>query len=412
MTINVNIDKDVFNKTYRPFINCDVRTQIFFGGSSSGKSFFLAQRCVIDLLKGGRNYLITRNVSNTLRGSTFNEIKKAITAMGCGKLFKIRESDMLITCINGYQIMFRGLDDPEKIKSVTPAKGVITDIWVEEATETKYEAVKQLRKRLRGQSKKKKRIVLSFNPILRSHWIYTEYFDGWIDSKTLKRDDELLILKTTYKDNGFLESDDIWELENEKDEYYREVYTYGNWGTLGDVIFKNWKTMDLSGIRDSFSNIKNGLDFGYANDPTAYIRSHYDRMRKKIYIFGGFAETGLTNPAIANLLFPILGDEQIVCDSSEPKSIQELRDNRINAVPARKGKDSVLFGIQWMQQNEIIIDEGLQGVINEFQLYQWKKDTHGETLNVPIDKNNHYIDGLRYSYEDEQLGYFQGCNLQ
>src|SRR5690606_20975471 len=166
----MNIDV-VVNQVYKPFLNDDTRTQIFFGGSSSGKSYFLAQRTVLDVLQGERNYLVVRNVLNTVKKSVFNEITKAIHTMELTPFFNVNKSNMIITCtLNRKQILFAGLDDPEKIKSITPEDGVITDVWVEEATETKYEAVKQLYKRLRGRSKVKKRLILSFNPILKSHW--------------------------------------------------------------------------------------------------------------------------------------------------------------------------------------------------------------------------------------------------
>jgi phage terminase large subunit len=403
--IKIDIYDDIYNSVYVPYLDLRVRTQIFFGGSSSGKSFFLAQRCVEDLLQGGRNYLIVRNVSNTLRTSTFNELKKAISDYGVSHLFKINKSEMIVTClINDYQAIFKGLDDEEKIKSVTPEKGVVTDIWVEEATECKYEAVKQLSKRLRGKSKVPKRLVLSFNPIYKTHWIFKEYFlpVGWADGQKQHQDSHLSILKTTYADNEWLEEDDIFELENESNEYYRDVYTYGNWGILGDVVFTNWRVENIDHLIPGFDNIRNGLDFGFTNDPTAYIRSHYNKKRKKIYIFDNFDERGLTNPDIAKRLSPIVGREAVWCDSAEPKSIKELQDNEINAKGVKKGKDSILHGIQFLQQHEIIVSHKCQPVVNELTLYQWKKDKEGESINEPVDKDNHYMDATRYAYENEQ----------
>jgi len=390
-------------------LDLQTRTQIFYGGSSSGKSFFLAQRAVKDLLQGGRNYLITRQVSNTVRSSVFNEICKAITAHKANDLFEIRTGDMEITCANGYQMLFKGLDDEEKIKSVTPKKGVITDIWQEEATENTYEATKQLGKRLRGKSSVPKRQILSFNPIYKTHWIYQSYFDplGWSENQTEYSDDHLSILKTTYRDNEWLMPDDIYALENEGDEYYRQVYTYGNWGILGDAILTNWRTADLS-YHSQFTNIRNGLDFGYSADPNAFIRCHYDGQAKKIYVFSGWHQNKLTNPQIAGRIKPEIGSEALFCDSAEPKSIQELRDNGIDARPVKKGPDSLLYSIKWLQKHEIIVDEALQGMVNELNTWQWKKDKNGMALPIPEDKNNHYIDGTRYALEIEYIGFFGG----
>ena len=400
MTVNVQISKQVFNEVYIPYLEDITRTQIFFGGSSAGKSVFIAQRCVIDVLENERNYLIIRNTANTLRTSVFNEIRRIIISFGLVKLFKINKTEMTITCVTGYQILFRGLDDPEKLKSIIPEKGVITDILVEEATETKRDAIKQLYKRLRGKSNVLKRLTLCFNPIYRTHWIFKEYFKNWVEGETEYHDDKLSILKTTYKDNlRFLEQDDVDELENEQDEYYRQVYTLGEWGVLGELIFTNWKIEDLSGIKNTFGNYYNGLDFGYSNDPSAAGRQAI--KGKKLYILQELIyEKGLTNDAIAGKLKPLIGKEYIRCDSSEPKSIAELRERGIEALKAKKGPGSVNFGIQYMKQFQIIIDRSCQNAINEFQLYQWAKDKDGEPINVPVDKNNHFIDQTRYSLND------------
>ena len=399
--IKLNISSKIFNDIYKQFINDETRTQLFFGGSSSGKSYFLAQRTVLDVVKG-HNYLICRNTGNTIKKSVFNEITKAISFLKLTKYFKVNKSDMVITCTtNNKQILFSGLDDPEKIKSVTPIDGVITDIWVEESTETEYMAIKQLQKRLRGYSKFKKRLILSFNPILKTHWIYQEYFGGWDDSKQLFRGDDLSILKTTYKDNKSLTTDDISALENETDKYYYEVYTLGNWGILGAVIFKNWETRDLTDEIKQFDNFKNGLDFGFSSDPAAIIRTHYDKKRKIIYIFDELYECELTNDVLAEEAKKMIGYEYIVCDSSEPKSIKELQQYSVNALKAKKGKDSVNHGIQWLQQQRIIIHTKCKNTINEFSQYKWKEDKDGNVLRVPVDKFNHLIDALRYAYESE-----------
>jgi len=145
--IPVKVSKKVFNTVYLPHLTNYARTQIFYGGSSSGKSVFLAQRAVWDILKGGRNYLITRAVAKTIKRSVFQEVKKVIKKWKLLAEFKINESDLTITCNNEYQILFSGLDDVEKLKSIAFKKGVLTDIVVEEATETEQKSIKQLMKR-------------------------------------------------------------------------------------------------------------------------------------------------------------------------------------------------------------------------------------------------------------------------
>jgi len=404
--VAVSIDPVVFNDIYRSHLHNMRRTQIFYGGSASGKSVFLAQRAVYDLLQGGRNYLICRAVAKTLKGSVFAEVVKAIKQWGMLEFFDINQTYKTITCANGYQALFYGLDDTEKIKSVTVPRGSITDIWVEEATEVERDKIKQLIKRQRGgDAAVPKRLTLSFNPILQTHWIYEDYFApvGWSDDQNEYSDNRLSILKTTYKHNRFLTADDVWDLENESDEYFYNVYTLGNWGILGDVIFTNWEVRDLSGMRDQFTNHRHGLDFGFSSDPAAMPVTHYDRKRGIIYIYGELYERGLTNDVLADEVKALIGSQYVRCDSAEPKSIAELQQHRIMAVPADKGKDSVLHGIQWLQQQTIIVDSRCVNMQNELRQYQWQKDKDGQSMRRPVDRHNHLIDALRYAYEEDMI---------
>lgn len=403
MGINLNIDSKIFNSIYfKHQLKNNNRYQIYFGGSSSGKSFSLAQRTILDLFNGNRNYLIVRNVQSTIRRSCLNEVTKAISNLKLSEYFEVNKTEMVITCtLNDRQILFCGLDDTEKIKSITPKKGVITDIWVEEATECEYKAVKQLDKRLRGISKVTKRLTLSFNPILKDHWLYTEYFDIWEDNKQYVEKNNVSILKTTYKDNKFLTPDDIAALENEADPYYYEVYTLGNWGVLGAVIFKNWRVEDFTEFEKTFDNYRHGVDWGFADDPFAYIKSHYEKKKKRLYICDEIEAVGMLNEESAPLVKEKAANNRVVCDSSEPKSISDYRRLKVNAVAAKKGPGSIEFGIKFLQGLEIIIHPRCQNFKNEISKYKYKEDKNGKVLPIPVDKDNHLLDGLRYSLEND-----------
>jgi phage terminase large subunit len=394
------------NDAYEPCLTEYARTQIFYGGSSSGKSWFLSQRCVLDVLSGGRNYLVCRQTARTIRGSVYQQIERVIREAGLLEYFTLNKSDAVITCRNGYQILFAGLDDVEKIKSLVPAVGVITDVWIEEATETERGDVKDLYKRQRGGDENTyKRFTLSFNPILQSHWIYDEYFKGvaWADEQKEYKSEELFILKTTYKDNYFLTKQDHKDLENEKDKYRYNVYTLGNWGILGHVIFKNWRVEDLSGMHAQFTNHRYGLDFGFSVDPSALWVAHYDREHKRIYVYDELYQTGLTNDLLAievkNKIG--IGSGYVVCDSAEPKSIAELQNYGVSAYPAMKGKDSVLFGYQWLQQQEIIIDKNCVNTKMEISTAHWMEDAGGNAILKPSGKNDHLIAAGRYAHEND-----------
>lgn len=391
------------NDAYMPYLEADQYTQIYFGGSSSGKSFFLAQRTVMDNVKG-YNYLICRNVGNTIKKSVFNEINKAIRAMQLSMFYDINKTDLTITCkLNKKQILFSGLDDVEKLKSITPIEGVLERVWIEEATEIKRDAYMQLKKRLRGRTDKHKGIILSFNPVLKTHWIYEEFFAGcWDETKNIYKDARKLIVKTTYKDNKFLTPDDIYELEHEKDEYFYNVYTLGNWGILGNVIFKNWSTADLSSMIASFDNINNGLDFGFTN-PNALVRCHVSEKSKTIYVFDTLCKRGQTYDGLITDLRQKVGNQVVTCDNEDSRGIFMLRTGGIKAVPAKKGADSVLNGIVWLQGYKIVIDVKQQEFINEIQQYHWQEDKDGNVLEKPVKKNDHLMDALRYAVEAMSL---------
>lgn len=398
-TLRITGLKNIVNPIYWDHLLFNQKTtQIFFGGSSSGKSYAIAQRVVIDLLEG-RNYLVLRKVASTLRRSVFNEIEDKINSMGLRAYFKINKSDMEIQCTwSGSQIIFAGLDDAFKVQSIKPKKGVITDIWIEEATEITYRDYKILLKRLRGLSKVKKRFIFSFNPILKTSWIFKEFFIGlWEDdeSKYFERDD-VCILKTTYKDNKYLTQQDIDLLENEKDPYYYNVYTLGNWGILGAIIYKNWVVEDFD--KNKFSHYRNGLDWGYEN-PFAFLRIAIEREQKKIYICEEIYQSKLTNDKSGAMVKKIAGNELVWCDSAEPKSIKEYRAMGIMAKPAEKGKGSILEGIKYIHKFQIIIHPSCVGYQEEISQYKRREDKDGNVLEEPIGKNDHLMDAKRYALE-------------
>lgn len=389
------------NPIYTHFGSKPQFLQIFFGGSSSGKSFFIADKIVAECYSGV-NWLCCRNVGNTIKRSVFNEVTKAISAMGLKSAFSVNSSNMIITCKrNGKQILFCGLDDPEKVKSITPQNGILERIFIEEATEVKREAYLQLKKRLRGVSNHSKHIIMAFNPILKSHWIYKEFFGGWQDDKNVYEDDNVLIVKTTYKDNLFLTDDDRKLLEDETDPYFYNVYTLGNWGVLGNVIFKNWRVEDLTEQIPTFDKIHCGIDFGYSADENALIKVHYDKKNKRVYVFDEWYQAGMSDEELVRVCKGFFNKQYVACDCAEPKTIDYLMMNGINAYPVKKGGDSINRGIRWLQGHEIIVDVKCQHFKNEIECYHWQEDKYGNAMAKPVDEKNHLLDALRYSLENE-----------
>jgi phage terminase large subunit len=404
----IEVDPNIFNDIYYPWLNNMSRVQIIYGGASSGKSVFLSQRVIIDLMAGGRNYLICRAIAKTIKRSVFNEIIRRIYEFGVSDLFTINKTDFTITCANGYQAYFVGLDDVEKIKSIIPEIGVITDIWIEEATEVDKNTVKSLMRRQRGGSiNTPKRLTMSFNPILQSHWIFDEYFStiAWADNQTSYYSDSLSILKTWYIHNKFLTPQDVYDLTSEEDQYFFNVYALGNWGVLGNLIFKNWEIIDMSMMRNQFTNRRHGCDFGYASDPAAVGSWHFEKKKKEIYFYEELYERELTNDELATEMLNMFGKEEVRCDSSEPKSIRELKNYGVNAKPAKKGADSVLFGIQWLRSCKIYVDKSCISMQNELRQAHWKEDANGKPVSPPrpASGNDHLIDELRYGSEEDML---------
>ena len=250
MNVNIKISKKVFNDVYLPFLENEDRYLIFYGGGSSGKSYFIAQRWIYKIIHPSRcNLLVVRQTGDTNRRSTFPLFKQVISNWNLGKHFKINESDMRIVCkLTGNEIAFAGLDDVEKIKSITFANGELTHEWVEEATECREDDINQLKVRLRG-GKSKKQMVLSFNPINIQHWIKRHFIDSGLAT----------VCFSTYKDNKFLTDDDRKALEDLKhiDEYTYNVYCLGQWGILGKTVF------DARAIQERLEAIEKPLKVGY-----------------------------------------------------------------------------------------------------------------------------------------------------
>lgn len=246
-------------------------------------------------------------------------------------------------------------------------------------------------------------MILSFNPIYKTHWLFKEYFAGhWMDDSVEYHDDMNLILKTTYRDNKFLTPDDIRALENESDPYYKSVYCDGNWGVLGKVIFNNWSTIsheEMQRLAIQFPTNECGLDFGYAADPSGLVKSYYNQKQNTLYIIDAKYCYGFTNDLLAAECKAMFDYDLVYCDCAEPKSIEELRRYGVNSTACTKGKDSIMHGIQWLQHTRIIVDASLTEMVNELTVYKWKEDKDGNALPVPIDKCNHLIDPLRYSQQ-------------
>lgn len=396
------ISKKCFNDIYLPQLqNYESRFNIFYGGAGSGKSHFVFQKLVFKYLKyENRKCLVVRKVSNTLRDSCFALVKSILSDWHLYDQCKVNKTDLTIELPNGSHFIFKGMDDPEKIKSIAN----IDDIVVEECTEIDDFDFDQLSLRLRSKNLYNQ-VHVMFNPVSKENWVYKR----WFAETAAYSKSNTVILHTTYKDNKFLPKEyieNLLEMKRTNPAYYN-IYALGEFATLNKLIYTNWKVESFD-YRQIMKEVKDSkaifsLDFGFTNDPTAFVCSIVDKVNKRLWVFDGFEEKGLLNDEIAARIINMgYRKEVITCDSAEPKSIEELRRNGLERVRgAIKGKDSIINGINLLQQFEIIVHPDCSSIQEELKNYTWRKGKDGEYINVPIDKYNHNLDSLRYGVTTE-----------
>lgn len=392
--INIKLSKKLFNETYYPYLlDYKHRYEVYYGGAGSGKSVFVAQKLIFKALNQKRKILVIRKVGTTLKDSVFQLVNDTLKEWKIYNLCQVNLSTYTITLPNDSVFLFKGLDDREKIKSITD----ITDIWCEEATELAEDDYTQLDLRLRA-LKPDLQLICSFNPVSKANWVYKKWF-----ASSAQANGDTFILKTTYKDNRFLPKAYINALEEkQKTNYsYYKIYALGEFCSLDKLVFSNWETADFDNTEIN-GVLLVGLDFGFVNDTTALIASLLDEENKRLYIFKEWGATGKTNKEIADVITALgFSKSVIIADSAEPKSIEELRRDGISRIrESTKGKDSIIHGIQKLQNYKIIVHPTCEKIITEFENYSWKKDKQsGEYINQPIDEFNHFIDALRYSLQ-------------
>ena len=405
--MDIRVSKKVFNEVYIPsLLSYDTRYEVYYGGAGSGKSHFVAQKLVFKAIKEPRKVLVLRKVGRTVKQSVFQMLQDTLSFFKILDRCKVNKTDYTIELPNGSIFITTGLDDSEKIKSITS----ITDIWMEEATEFIQDDFNQLDLRLRHPTATGQQIILSFNPVSKVNWCYKLFFkDEWDATETKEREEmmefrqKVKILHTNYLDNRFLPQPYINSLLLLKatNPAYFTIYALGNFGSLDKLIFNNWQVQEFD-YKKIKGELMVGLDFGYVNDTTALICSLLDEKNKRIYIFQEWGDTGLLNNEIAAGIKALgLSKSTIIADSAEQKSIEEIKRAGVQRIkPAVKGQGSILQGIQKLQQYEIVISPDCRKVIEEFKNYSWKKDKKtNEFINEPVDNYNHYIDGLRYSLQ-------------
>ena len=407
----------VLGSGYKKYWNDTNRYRVLKGGKGSKKSATTALNFIYRIMKyPSSNLLVVRAVMNTHRDSTFAQLKWAQAKLGVSHLWRNTVSPMEMTYLpTGQKILFRGFDDVLKLASTTVSNGYLCWVWIEEAFELAEEAdFDKLDLSVpRGNIPEPlfKQTTLTFNPWSERHWLKKRFFD--------ETRDNVSTYSTNYLINEFLDKTDIAVFEQMKEKNYRKyaVAGLGEWGIAEGLIYENWevkefnpdtlgKEYDNSGklVNDESWQYKYyfGLDYGYTNDPTAFIVFVANPVKKEIYIVDEHYETKMLNSDIAAMIKKKgYAKERIRADAAEPKSNDDLHRLGIKRImPSVKGKDSIINGIMQISEYKIFVLPRCKNTISELSSYCYKRDKNDKGINVPEDSDNHLMDALRYAMYD------------
>jgi len=413
----------LIGKGYKQFWNYKGRYRVLKGGRGSKKSTTASFWFPYNMMKYWHTYglkpctLVIRRYYNTHRDSTFAQLKWAINRMGVSHLWKATKSPLELTYIpSGQKIMFRGLDDPQSITSITVEDGHLCWVWWEEAFQvTNEDDFNKVDMSIRGEMPEPlfKQHTFTFNPWSEKIWLKKRFFDK-VGTDGLSKDGDILAITRNYDCNEFLGDDDRRIFEKMKEENPRRysIEGEGNWGIAEGLVFENWQELDFDAEymkrqldRDDSPKYRqlHGIDFGYTNDPTAFIALLADEKEKKIFIYDEVYKTRMKNKDIYETLkYKGFEKARICADSEDPKTIDELKDLGLYRMfGAKKGKGSVKAGIQKLQDYKIYVHPSCVNTIVELSNYVWAtdKDT-GKPTTDPIDEYNHLMDALRYATEE------------
>lgn len=375
------------------------------GGRGSAKSTNIALILVVDLMQYPVNTICFRKVGETLRKSVYEQIKWAIKFLGVEEYFEYKLSPLeIIYKERGNKFIFMGVDDPQKSKSIKEAQFPVARYWFEELAEFKNEDEVEtvLNSIFRG--KLEKGLIykgfFSYNPPKMKHnWVNKKYNYSFIENN-------VYVHHSTYLENPHISEEFIKEAEvvKAKDETkYRLVYMGEPIGN-GLVPFPNLEIREIEATEIAgLEKFRNGVDWGYGVDPLAFVRWGYDKKKGIIYALDEYYGVGLKNRNLANYILSKGYDELVMCDSAEPKSIDELKEYDISAWGAKKGAGSVEYGEKWLSDLEaIVIDpKRTPNISREFEMIDYDTDREGNPLPRLCDSNNHTIDATRYAFSND-----------
>lgn len=396
---------EIVGKGYKSYWSFRGRYDVCKGSRASKKSKTTALRIIYNMMKYDQaNTLVVRKTYRTLKDSCFTDLKWATKRLEVDNLWEFKYSPLEATYLpTGQKILFRGLDDPLKVTSITVEYGYLCWAWLEESYEiTSEKDFDTLDESIRGELPPHlwKQWMITFNPWNEHHWLKKRFFDA-------ENDPDILAITTNYKCNEWLDDADLRLFENMKKNNPRryQVAGLGNWGIVDGLVYENWKEEEYTLDQVVNCDSVDGIDFGYTNDPAAVFIGFIDTEHKKLYVWDEVYKKGLSNKRLYEEIESMhYQKKSFTADCAEPKSIDELRGYGLRVEKSQKGKDSITHGIQYIQDFEIIIHPRCVNFITEIGNYTWDEDRLGNKINRPIDDFNHLMDAMRYAVEKYAFG--------
>ncbi|PMC20180.1 PBSX family phage terminase large subunit [Staphylococcus pettenkoferi] len=402
--MDIKLD-EIVGGGYNKFFNNKNFYRVVKGSRGSKKSKTTALNFIFRIMQySWSNLLVVRRFSNTNKQSTYTDLRWATNRLGVKHLFKFNDSLPEITYKpTGQKILFRGLDDPLKITSITVENGILCWAWFEEAYQIEtFDKFSTVVESIRGSVDDPeffKQITITFNPWSERHWLKPTFFDE--DTKL----NNTFSYTTTFRVNEWLDDVDIGRYED----LYRtnprraRIVCDGDWGVAEGLVFENFEVKEFDWVKKLKDKqvVAHGSDFGFTQDPTTLVSTIVDTQNKELWIYDEHYQRGmLTDEVYQMYIDKGLKNAEIVADSAEKRLITEIKRKGIsNIKPSVKGQGSIMQGVQFIQGFKIYVHPSCEHTIEELNTYTFDQDKDGNWLNKPIDENNHILDALRYSLE-------------
>ncbi|MCG1100018.1 PBSX family phage terminase large subunit [Staphylococcus pettenkoferi] len=402
--MDIKLD-EIVGGGYNKFFNNKNFYRVVKGSRGSKKSKTTALNFIFRIMQySWSNLLVVRRFSNTNKQSTYTDLRWATNRLGVKHLFKFNDSLPEITYKpTGQKILFRGLDDPLKITSITVENGILCWAWFEEAYQIEtFDKFSTVVESIRGSVDDPeffKQITITFNPWSERHWLKPTFFDE--DTKL----NNTFSYTTTFRVNEWLDDVDIGRYED----LYRtnprraRIVCDGDWGVAEGLVFENFEVKEFDWVKKLKDKqvVAHGSDFGFTQDPTTLVSTIVDTQNKELWIYNEHYQRGMLTDEIYQMYIDKgLKNAEIIADSAEKRLITEIKRKGIsNIKPSVKGQGSIMQGVQFIQGFKIYVHPSCEHTIEELNTYTFDQDKDGNWLNKPIDENNHILDALRYSLE-------------